>query len=229
MGGQEDGATFGGRLPQQAVKLVLHERIQPGGGLIEHQQLGAVHEREHDPELLAVALRQLVDLAVEDHPEPFDQLIAQPLIDPAAGAGEPVEHAPAGHPRVKLELAGQVAAAGVDGDAVAEAVQPEHPGAAGAGALQAEQQPDRGRLARAVGPEEPEHLPAVDAQIEPVDRDRRPERFRQPLCLDGGGHGWAARCARVHGDRGAPFLIKHRRVAVVCVMLGAAPRECPTG
>jgi hypothetical protein len=84
--------------------------------------------------------------------------------------------------------AGQVSAAGVDRDAVALAVQPAHAGAAGGGTLEREQQPDRGRLARPVGAEEPEHLPRLDAQIETIDRDRRTKRRRQPERLNGGGH-----------------------------------------
>ena len=172
------------------MKLVLHERVQAGGGLVEHEQLGAVHEREHDPELLPVALRQLVDLAVEDHLEPLDQLITQPLIDAGASAGEPVEHALAGHPGVKFELAGQIPAPGVDRDAVAVAVQPEQAGAPGGRTMKREQQPDRGRLAGAVRPEEREHLPRLDAQIQIVDGNGRAKRLRQPERLDGGGHAW---------------------------------------
>jgi hypothetical protein len=52
------------------------------------------------------------------------------------------------------------------------------------------QQPDRGRLAGAVGPEKPEHLTGFDAQIETVDRERRTVRLRHPERLDGGGHCW---------------------------------------
>jgi hypothetical protein len=66
--------------------------------------------------------------------------------------------------------------------------QPAHAGAAGGGTLEREQQPDRGRLARPVGAEEPEHLPRLDAQIETIDRDRRTKRRRQPERLNGGGH-----------------------------------------
>jgi len=84
---------------------------------------------EHDPELLAVAFRQLVDLPVEGYPEPLDQMIAQLFIHLAACTGDPVEHAPAGHPRVKLELAREVCGVGADRDAVTVAVQPEHAGA----------------------------------------------------------------------------------------------------
>ena len=36
-----------------------------------------MHEREHDPELLAVALRELVDRPVEDHLEALHELLAQ--------------------------------------------------------------------------------------------------------------------------------------------------------
>jgi hypothetical protein len=80
-----------------------------------------------------------MDLPVEGHPEPLDQLIAQLSIHAAARTGEPVKHAPAGHPRVKLELARQVSGAGVDRDAVTVAVQPEHPGAPEGRTMQREQ------------------------------------------------------------------------------------------
>jgi len=170
------------------VKLVLHQRIQPGGGLVEYEQLGPVHEREHDPELLAVALRELVDAPVEADLEALHELLAPRRLDAAARVREPVEQPPAGDPRVQLQLPGEIPAARVDRDAVAPAVKPEHPRAARARMLQVEQHSDRGRLARPVGLGEPEHDPGLDAMIEVIDGHCRPEALRQPLGVDRRAH-----------------------------------------
>ena len=74
--GQEHRAAVGDGLADQPLELVLQQRIQPGGRLVEHQQFGPVHEREHQPDLLPVALRQCPYRAVQLDAEPFDELVA---------------------------------------------------------------------------------------------------------------------------------------------------------
>jgi hypothetical protein len=58
----------------------------------------------------------------------------------------------------------------VDRDALAVTVQAEDARRARVWPAQVEQAPDRGRLARTAGPQEPEHLPRLDTQIEFADR-----------------------------------------------------------
>jgi hypothetical protein len=82
---------------------------------------------------------------------------------------------------------GQVAVGGLDvGGRVAE-----QPGPPGGRPDQPEQQPDGGRLAGPVGPEEAEHLARLDDQLQPVHGDRRPEPLGQPLGPDRLGAGAA--------------------------------------
>ena len=53
------------------------ERVEAAGRLVEDEQLGPVHERLHDPDLLAVPLRELADRAVEDAVEALAELVAE--------------------------------------------------------------------------------------------------------------------------------------------------------
>ena len=69
-------------------------------------------------------------------------------------------------------------------DGVLPGVDPEQPGAAGGRSVQAEQQPDRGRLAGAVGPEVPVHLALGDLEREPVERERVPVALAELLGPD---------------------------------------------
>jgi hypothetical protein len=70
----------------------------------------------------------------------------------------------------------------------------EHPHRAGVGTDQAEQRPDRRRLAGSVGPEEPVHLALLDDQVQAVDGHPAPaaagtESLVQTGDLDCRGHG----------------------------------------
>ena len=68
------------------MEAALDERVEPGDRLVEDQQLGLVHERLDQPELLAVAGRQLVDRPVQLRAEALGQLVAQPPVDAARAA-----------------------------------------------------------------------------------------------------------------------------------------------
>ena len=57
--GEEHRATLGADLAEQRVEALLHERIEAGDRLVKDQQLGLVHERLDQAELLAVAGREL--------------------------------------------------------------------------------------------------------------------------------------------------------------------------
>ena len=64
-----------------SAELVLQQRVEPARRLVEDEQLGTVHERLHEPELLAVALRELADRPVEHDAEALDERVPQPRID----------------------------------------------------------------------------------------------------------------------------------------------------
>ena len=88
--------------------LRLQQRVEPTRRLVEHGELGPVHERLHDPDLLPVAARQLPDRAVEHDPEPLAERVAQRRSG-AAQADERVELLPRGEPVGQPQVAGQVA------------------------------------------------------------------------------------------------------------------------
>lgn len=58
MRGQQHGRAPLARLADHGLELVLHQRVQPAGGLVEHEQLRGVGEGLHQSDLLLGALGQ---------------------------------------------------------------------------------------------------------------------------------------------------------------------------
>ncbi len=136
---QEDGAAVGDSLAHDVREFVLEQRVQAGGRFVQHQQVGAVHERQHDADLLPVTFGQRVDRAVQLRVEAFGELVAIFAVAHAAYRGEPVQVLPPGQLRIKREVAGQVADAAVDRHAVADRVEVEHAHATRRCSIQAQQ------------------------------------------------------------------------------------------
>lgn len=84
VGGQEDRAALGNGLAEKRRELVLQERVEAGGGLVQDQQLGPVLEGKHEPDLLPVPLRQGAYRPVQLNPEPVDELVAHRVVDQLA-------------------------------------------------------------------------------------------------------------------------------------------------
>ena len=93
------------------------------------------------------------------------------------------QHLAAAEPRLVPEQLGQVADSAADRDLAQRAA--EHPALAAGRIDQAQQELDGGRLARAVGPEEPEHLAARHGHREPGERDRAAEVLLELHAVDG--------------------------------------------
>ena len=74
--GEEDRAAALGGLGDQLVERLLHERVEAARRLVEDEQVGVVHERLDEPDLLPVSARELLDPAVEVEVEPFRELVA---------------------------------------------------------------------------------------------------------------------------------------------------------
>jgi hypothetical protein len=137
--------------------------VQPGGRLVQQQQLRVGHDRLGDPDPPAHPTRQGADLAAGQILE-LDRLEGRP--DPPVPVGRVVqlledgqvvdelEHA---EPRVEAEVLGQVAEPAPDLDSVAWAGGPPavDPDLAGAGGQQGGQDADEGGLAGSVGPQQP--------------------------------------------------------------------------
>jgi hypothetical protein len=147
-------------------ELLLQERVEPAGRLVQHQQLRLVHERLHDADLLPVALRQALDLPVEVEAEVVGEAGDPAGGDAAAQTPQVFQELAGGLPAVHDEVAGQIADPPAQGDAVGPRVEPEHPDVAGGGPDQVEQDADGGGLAGAVGAQEAVHLTGPDLQVE---------------------------------------------------------------
>ena len=92
-------------LPDQVLELVLQQRVQAGGRLVEDEQVGLMHEREHQADLLPIAFRQRPRRAIEIGGEPLDELVAVAELTQPSCSGQPVEVLAAGQARVEGELA----------------------------------------------------------------------------------------------------------------------------
>ena len=117
VGGQEHGPPFGDRLAHESRELVLHQRIEAGGGLVEDQQFRPVHEGQHDADLLPVAFGERAHGAVQDDVEPFDEVVEEGAVAHAAHAGCELDVRAARQALVQRQLPGQVADPFADGHA----------------------------------------------------------------------------------------------------------------
>lgn len=120
---------------------------------------------QHQTDLLAVALRQDADRAVELDAEPLDELVPVVANDPAAGVAEPVQMLPAAQTWVQREIPGQVTRPEVNGDGGLDRVRAEDAGCPGGRADQAQQEADSGGLAGTVGPRKPKTSPEPMAKL----------------------------------------------------------------
>jgi hypothetical protein len=125
-----------------------------------------VHERLDDAELLAVALGELSDGALERDAEPLDELVTQAPVDPSTKAGQGLELFAGGQAVVETKVARQVADAPADVDAVRPAVPAKQRRTTGCRADEVEKQADRRAFARPVRTEKAEDLSLLDAQVE---------------------------------------------------------------
>ena len=181
---QEDRDARRGALEHHRSELALQQRIESAGGLVEDQELGVVHERLHEPDLLTVALRQIPNLAVQRQVEAIGQRVDRLLWHSAPQPSEMHQDRPHGLTRPQRELAGQIAHPAADGHRVAPAVETEHGRRARGRMQQVEDRADERGLARAVRPEEPEDLAGRDLQVDRFDAAGLPVALGQAVSAD---------------------------------------------
>ena len=186
VGGEEHRLAALLGLGDAVAKRHLHQRIEAAGGLVEQQQVGACSERRDQLHLLAVALRQRAHLLAGVELEALDQRVPIRAVGPAVQPREELERLRAGQRRPQERLAGDVGDAAVRRHRLAPGVDPEQLGATRGRPVQAEQQPDRRRLARAVRPEVAVHLALGDLKVERVERERVAVALGQLGGADGG-------------------------------------------
>ena len=177
---------------------LLHERVEPGGRLVEEEQLDVGGQGGDEGDLLPVALGVGPALLRRVELEALDQLGAALLVDAAAQPAEQVDDLAAGEVGPERDVAGHVGEPAVQLVGVAPRVAAEEGGAAAVGAQQAEQDADGGGLPGAVGAEE-----AVDLARRAPSRSR-PSRatVRPKRLVQAGGPD-----RRAHGSDGTRFRI----------------------
>jgi hypothetical protein len=89
--GEQDGAALGADLVDAVLEHALHERVEPGGGLVQDEELDVGRERRDQPDLLAVALGVGAALLARAQLEALEQLGLALRVEPAAQAPEQVD------------------------------------------------------------------------------------------------------------------------------------------
>ncbi len=84
--GEKDGRPFRTRFADHGVELLLVERIEAAGGLVENQQLRAVHERDDQRQFLLVAATVLAESLRKVELQPVAELLNLGMVDAAAHA-----------------------------------------------------------------------------------------------------------------------------------------------
>src|SRR5690606_32321237 len=141
------------RLADHREELALDEWVEAARRLVEHEQVGPVHERLDEPDLLAVALRERVDGAAQVETEPLGERLDRAGGHGSAELGEVSQERTALDPAVEAQLPWDVPDAPAQARAARARVLTEHGRRARARPDDVEQEPQRGRLARTVGPD----------------------------------------------------------------------------
>ena len=164
-------------VPEHLGERVHGDRVEPGEGLVEDEQVRLVHQRGRELRALLVAVRELLEFgagAVREA-EPFEPVCGGA---PRRGIVEAVEAAEVRdlladrHAGIEAALLRHVAETQPLSQSDRLSV-PEH--LAGVELDEAEDRTHRRRLAGAVRPEEAEHPPPLDRERAAVERLHLPE------------------------------------------------------
>lgn len=130
--GQQHGAVVSTlRLPDHLAELLLHQRVQARGRLIEQQQLYVRRERGDECHLLPVALGVGTSFPMGIEVEALQQVGTALLVQPAAQPAEQVDHLTAGQVGPQGDVAGHVGQPTVQRCGVPPGVAAEHGGGSG--------------------------------------------------------------------------------------------------
>ncbi|MCY1356762.1 hypothetical protein D9M69_432230 [compost metagenome] len=207
-------------LPHQVPRLW----VKPGGGLVEQQQLGVVHQRARQRQAPAHAARQLAGLGVglvRERGELQQLRHARTHMRLAEAEVAAVHHevlgaAEVGVEGVELRHHAQLR---LDGQRVARHLQAQRLDAAAIGRGEAQAHADGGGLARAVRPDHAQALAGRDLEREVVDDRGLAVALAQPTDLEqrgrgrrgrrgGGGVGWHAAILTQPADWRSSYMRK---------------------
>src|ERR1700730_13281740 len=191
MRGQQHRHALGLEVPDDAEKLRGGVRIEARGRLVEDGDLRAFHQNLGEAETLPHAAREGGDALVGKfaEPDPLDRVgdallaLGEAKADQARGVAQVIG---SGEVIVKANRVRQITDAALDRERLARGIKTEHAHLAAGDFGQAEQHQDGRRLARAVGAEETENLPAPDSERDVVDGNRRAVAFGKARGLDDG-------------------------------------------
>src|SRR5262249_55408177 len=156
------------------VAHVAHAgRVEPGRRLVEQQEPRRAQEGSRDAEALAHAVRVAADAILRPvaQVDELEHLLDAPPRDGIVVVGEEPEVASPTQVRVEAWALDEARDAVQRPRAVDERVTPEESRRALGRADEAEQDPERGRLARAVRAEVAEDVAGPDDEIDVVDGD----------------------------------------------------------
>src|SRR5215218_2688796 len=163
--GEEHRTPLGPDLADYLQELLLNQRVQPAGGLVQDQERRPVEHGLYETDLLLVPPREPAHRTFQIRTQPVGQLARIPEIrHPTQPGEEPQELLPT-HPVLQRELARQITHPRPDLHAPSPSVHPEDPRPPLRGAQETQQRANGRRLARAVGTEEAEHLAFLHREI----------------------------------------------------------------
>jgi hypothetical protein len=194
VGREERRAPLGDGLAEEPEERLLHERVEPGGRLVEDEQVGPVLECDDQPDLLLVALGVLLEAARRVEVEAGDEVGLVERVDVAAKVREVLDRLLAREPVEQGELAGQVADAPMDGHRVGRRLDPEHARAPRGRAEEVQEEADSGGLPGAVRPEEAEDLALLHAEVHVDDTQVGSVELGELLGLDDGHRAASGGC-----------------------------------
>ena len=197
----EHGLPGRSRLGDELEEPLLDDRVQAARRLVEDEELGLVHERLHDADLLPIALGQLADPRRHVEVEATGQCLDPVGGNAAAQVAEVGQQLATGLAAGDGEVAGQVADPPAQRGAALSGRFAEQRRHATRRADQVEQDPDRGGLAGAVGSQEAVDLAFSDIQVEPGEAASTAVGLRERLGSNQFGHRSDASLSRCRSAR----------------------------
>ena len=188
----QDGDALREKLRQELPEFAARDGVHSGRRLVEHDDLGFVHQRAGERKLLLHAARQPVCETIAESRELRE--LEQTLAPFAHGGLAHVETVNLGEKRdvfvdrqiaVQAEALREVAQHARGLEMLSRRVTAEHPHGAGVGLQESAYEPDGRCLSSAVGPDEPEHFSGLDRQRQFAHRDHGAVLPGDAIQLDG--------------------------------------------
>src|SRR5438552_11764643 len=184
------GAALGDVREQRAENVAPDDRVESIRGLVEHEQLAALRQRQQNHELRFLALRKTAKQPRCIELEALDQFGRARAIPPGIERRLKVDQLTHRHGRVEMRLLRDVADLAENASVLRRHRTPEDGDAATHRLEQAEDKSNRGCLTGTVRPKEAVDRSAGHVEIERRDFERLADAVMQPFDFNGIGHGF---------------------------------------